>query len=70
MSLDKSIEHGKEYRKQYTGGKLCSKSCRNHGTCIWCESNRRYNEFRQEEKYRYAITEYNKHFDQEGLFDQ
>lgn len=42
MSLDKAIEHGKEKRKQYRGAKSIDKTCRNHGSCEWCESNRMY----------------------------
>ena len=42
MSLDKAIEHGKERRKPYRGGKLYFRSCRNHGDCPWCERNRRF----------------------------
>lgn len=45
MSLDKSIEHGKEKRKPYYGAKAIAKSCRNHGggakyQCDWCLGNR------------------------------
>lgn len=40
MSLDKAIESGKEHRKSYTGAKAFVKSCRNHGGCSWCKSNR------------------------------
>ena len=42
MSLDKSIAHGKERRKQYRGSKAIDKSCRNHGGCEWCLENRMY----------------------------
>ena len=42
MSLDKSIAKGTEHRKQYTGSKAIAKSCRNHGGCDWCLSNRLY----------------------------
>lgn len=42
MPLDKSIQSGKEHRKQYCGGKAIAKSCRNHGGCEWCLSNRKY----------------------------
>lgn len=38
--LDKAIEHGKEHRKPYVGGKAVAKSCRNHGFCEFCMSNR------------------------------
>lgn len=40
MSLDKSIQHGKEHRKPYRGSKAIDRSCRNHGSCKWCLSNR------------------------------
>lgn len=42
MSLDKAIEHGKEYRKPYRGAKAVDRSCRNHGGCPWCEANRKH----------------------------
>ena len=40
MSLDKSIQHGKSHRKQYRGTKAIDTTCRNHGSCEWCRSNR------------------------------
>ena len=40
MSLDKAIEHGKEKRKPYRGSKKIDGTCRNHGSCKWCERNR------------------------------
>ena len=40
--LDKAIEHKKEHRKPYRGGKAISPQCRNHGGCPWCEENRKY----------------------------
>lgn len=42
MSLEKAIEHGKEHRKQYRKPKIFDSSCRNHGTCHYCRSNRLY----------------------------
>lgn len=42
MSLDKSIEHGKEHRKQYRGAKAVDRTCRNHGSCGWCRENRKH----------------------------
>lgn len=50
MSLDKAIEHNKEYRKPYRGGKVVATSCRNHGWCPWCQGNRHYRTNRLEEK--------------------
>ncbi len=40
MSLDKAIEHKKEHRKEYRGAKAIDTTCRNHGSCSYCESNR------------------------------
>lgn len=40
MSMDKAIEHGKEHRKPYRGGKAIDATCRNHGGCEACRSNR------------------------------
>ena len=40
MSLDKAIEHKKEHRKKYYGGKAIDSTCRNHGGCPACLSNR------------------------------
>ena len=40
MSLDKAIEHKKEKRKPYTGAKAIDRTCRNHGSCGWCQANR------------------------------
>ena len=48
MSLDKAIEHGKERRKPYRGSKAFDRSCRNHGTCGWCQSNRTIKDRRRE----------------------
>ena len=41
MSLDKAIAHGKEHRKPYRGSKAFDCSCRNHGSCSYCTSNRK-----------------------------
>lgn len=30
----------REHRRQWRGNKLIDKSCRNHGTCPWCQRNR------------------------------
>ena len=49
MSLDKAIEHGKEHRKPYHGSKAIDPSCRNHGSCPWCEENRKH-KYRKKEK--------------------
>lgn len=42
MAMDKAIESGKEHRKQYYGCKAIDPSCRNGGSCEWCQQNRKY----------------------------
>lgn len=42
MSLDKSINSGKEKRKKHFGSKSVDYSCRNHGSCLWCKGNREH----------------------------
>ena len=42
MSLDKAIKYNKEHRKAYYGSKSIDRTCRNHGTCIYCQNNRLY----------------------------
>lgn len=53
--LDKSIEHGKEHRKQYRGAKACDKACRNHGSCDWCKNNRNYRSNKLDEKIKFDL---------------
>ena len=48
MSLDKAIKHGKEKRKPYKGAKAIDHTCRNHGSCPYCEKNRTYNNKKRE----------------------
>ncbi len=40
MSLEKSIRNGREHRKPYRKAKAIDKTCRNHGTCLRCRSDR------------------------------
>ena len=42
MSMIKGIKYGKEHRKPYYGSKAIDETCRNHGSCLWCEENRMY----------------------------
>ncbi len=43
MSLDKSIQSGKEKRQPYRGVKGYCKMCRNNGNCAYCRNNRLHN---------------------------
>lgn len=47
MTLDKAIKYGKEKRQEYRKAKAFDQSCRNHGNCPWCKSNRQYSDKRQ-----------------------
>lgn len=58
MSLDKSIQHGKEHRKPYHGSKVIDPSCRNHGSCDWCRENRLIHTLKEEEKTDIDLEEY------------
>ena len=62
MSLDKAIEHHKEYRKNYRGSKAFDMSCRNHGGCEWCLNNRLYQLRRMDQKAKYDLAEYGFYF--------
>lgn len=43
MSFDKYYPKRKDKRKQYRGAKSFDRSCRNHGNCSYCMSNRQHN---------------------------
>lgn len=54
MALHKAIKYGKEHRIEYGTKnqpycKAVDPSCRNHGSCPWCLSNRTYKN-KQKEK--------------------
>ena len=55
MSLDKAIEHKKEYRKKYYGAKSIDRTCRNHGSCPYCQENRKHKNKRLKEKEKYDL---------------
>ena len=40
MSFDKSYPNRKDRRKPYHGSKSFDRSCRNHGSCPYCEGSR------------------------------
>lgn len=50
MSMDKAIKSGKEHRKEYYGSEAIDKSCRCHGGCSFCLSNRMYRYKKEKEK--------------------
>ena len=48
MSLDKSIQSRKFHHNPYRGAKAVDTTCRNHGSCKWCEENRMYKNDKRE----------------------
>ena len=58
MSLDKAIKYGKEKRKEYYDSRAICGSCRNHGTCERCKSDRLHQAIRIDEATRDALKEY------------
>lgn len=58
MSLDKSIQSGKSHRNPYRGAKAIDATCRNHGSCKWCEGNRTYKNDKRELAAEQELTEY------------
>ena len=58
MALDKAIEHKKEKRKQYRGAKAVDKTCRNHGGCDWCVSDRTYKNMKRLENMKSREEEF------------
>lgn len=49
MSLDQSIKHGHDHRKQYYGAKAIDKSCRNHGSDDWALGDRMHKHAKREQ---------------------
>ena len=58
MALDKAIEHGKEHRKPYRRAKALDRTCRNHGSCDWCEENRMHKNQKRLEKVKSKMEDY------------
>ena len=58
MALDKAIRSGKEHRKEYYGSKSFDRTCRNHGSCSWCEENRKHKFIVREYKVQDILDEY------------
>lgn len=57
MSLNKSIKHKKEKRKEYRGSKKWDKTCHNHGACGYCKNNRTYKNRKAEQKANQKLKE-------------
>ena len=62
MSFHKAIASGKEHRVEYGTkeqpyAKAVDPSCRNHGTCPYCEGNRLYKSKRLDEETKSKLKE-------------
>lgn len=49
MSFDKKYPKRKDWRKPYRKSKRFDRTCRNHGSCPWCENNRTYSKRKHED---------------------
>ena len=58
MGMEKAIEHGKEHRKEYRGAKAVDRTCRNHGSCMWCYYGRMHNNLKRKLSIDEQIEEY------------
>lgn len=48
MSFDKNYPNRKDHRKEFTGAKAYVHSCRNGGSCAYCQGNRNINKTKLE----------------------
>lgn len=65
MSLEKAISSGKEKRKPYYGAGRVDTTCRNHGSCPYCRSNRTHKHRRAVEGVAARLREHSVAEDQE-----
>jgi hypothetical protein len=65
MSLEKAIKYKKEKRKEYRGSKAFDRSCRNHGSCSWCEDNRLYSEKKRKASAKEQFDHYYDYYDEQ-----
>lgn len=59
MSLDKSIASGQEKRPPYRGSGRFDRTCRNHGRCPYCASNRQHPQAKADEATAQRMLELN-----------
>lgn len=58
MSLNKSIQSGKEHRKPYRVAKSIDRTRHNHGSCEWCKGNRTHKNDKRELAAEQEMSEY------------
>jgi len=49
MSFDNNYPNRKDHRKSYRKSKAFDRTCRNHGSCVWCEHTRTFDKRKKEE---------------------
>lgn len=57
MSIDKAILHGKEHRKPYYHSGRFDITCRPHGSCPYCISNRSHASYVRMQAADYQVKE-------------
>ncbi len=65
MSLEKAIKYNKEKRKPYRDSKAWDSSCRNHGSCGWCEGNRLHSEKKRKTSAKEQLDRYYDYYDEQ-----
>jgi hypothetical protein len=55
MAFDNEYLNRKDRRQPYRGSKAMDASCRNHGSCPYCENNRKHADERRELEAREQI---------------
>lgn len=66
MGLEKAIQFGKEHRKQFRNSKQFDYSCRNHGSCNYCENNRTHFDKKHRTRAELDLKDYVKSFHTEN----
>lgn len=65
MGMEKAITSGKEHRKPFRGAKAVDATCRNHGSCPYCRSNRLHKSQAEKDRSDYLLKE--KYDDEAGV---
>ncbi len=56
--LNKAIYYKKEKRKEYRKSKVFDRTCRNHGSCGYCLSNRMYGDVKRKAEINNQLVEW------------
>ena len=58
MGFEKIYPNRKDKRKRYRGSKAFDRTCRNHGSCPWCKSNRQHSNNKEELRYKESLKDF------------